>query len=639
MDRKINKTKGMKNTKKNFELNFGAAIFAAFIALILASAAVSADCLDLDKTASETTVASGESVKYIYTVTNNCGKTVSGIKVSDDVLGDICSKTSLYDGNTMECDKTAVLTETTTNVGSVSGYYRRWSNKVYLYDKDSVTVTVTKQVTSDSYEITGSDSNPMGGAIKVVKTASLDGTCPGLDQLLGISIGNEVTYCYNVTNTGGIALTDITLGDDKLSGVNVTANCDPAKTTLEPQDSMTCTAKTNIFYDTENNATVTGQYCVGGAGFLLIDEDSIDNGNPPNFFSDVDVNDDIADIGLRNQLRYFKNHIGKEITLYTGEVGDEGWFALKTIPDSWANAGPTDDGLQNYLGTSNPVGSGLGSGKDPEARLDKIPDVTPLRADGLKMLEGNEVCAVVYDSDISINYDPLDGSLKGDNLGIVAFEVIEVKRLFGYSSGSLPEVKIKILDADDVCTRSLALYKDAPEHDSSSEPYDIKPDIIPGLVPFGSGGETSQGCYTVMGWDTALVTISNPSIGLVKTADWSISTYNSEVFTVNYTYVIKNTGDVNLTGINLTDSVSTGDLGPITCEPPIEEGLVLAPYAQMTCNATTEYTGSDFTSEGLLNITNTATVGAKGDGKPVSANDTCMVTCTFFGEISCTVEC
>ena len=204
------------------------------------------------------------------------------------------------------------------------------------------------------------------------------------------------------------------------------------------------------------------------AAFLVIDEESIDNGNEPNFFSDVDVNDDIADIGLRTQLPFFAANVGATITLHTGEVGDEGWFALKTIPDSWDTAGPTGDGLRNFVG--NPVGSGLGSGSDPEALLDKIPDVTPLRATGLKLLEGSPVCAVVYDSDVSINYDPLDGSLKGDNLGTVAFQVLTVTELTGYSSSSLPSVDLEILDTDVVCGRKLNLFQDAPAPISSSEP-------------------------------------------------------------------------------------------------------------------------------------------------------------------------
>ena len=108
--------------------------------------------------------------------------------------------------------------------------------------------------------------------------------------------------------------------------------------------------------------------------------------------------------------------------------------------------------------------------------LDKIPDVTPLRATGLNQLVGRRVCAVVFDSDISINYDPLDGSLKGDNSGIVAFEVLSVSALTGFSDSSLPEVEIEILDAEEVCDcTTLTLLLDAPEPDSSSEPFDVEP--------------------------------------------------------------------------------------------------------------------------------------------------------------------
>ncbi len=49
--------------------------------------------------------------------------------------------------------------------------------------------------------------------------------------------------------------------------------------------------------------------------------------------------------------------------------------------------------------------------------LDEVNDVTPLRATGLAMLTGQTVIAVVFDSDISINYDPLEGNLQGKTLG------------------------------------------------------------------------------------------------------------------------------------------------------------------------------------------------------------------------------
>jgi hypothetical protein len=91
------------------------------------------------------------------------------------------------------------------------------------------------------------------------------------------------------------------------------------------------------------------------------------------------------------------------------------------------------------------------------------------------MLIGKTVCAVVYDSDISINYGPLNGSLKGATLGIVAFTVTNVVRLTGYSSSSLPKVTLTIVDADEACGATQTLFLDAPVPKSSSTVFDVKP--------------------------------------------------------------------------------------------------------------------------------------------------------------------
>lgn len=209
-----------------------------------------------------------------------------------------------------------------------------------------------------------------------------------------------------------------------------------------------------------------------GAVFLLIDEESIDNGNPPNNFSETDVNDQLASLDQRSTLRYFQQNIGRQIDLFSGEVGDEGWFAIKTIPNSWIQAGPTSTGTENFLRAA----PGLGGGDDdPEKYLDKIPDITPLRATGLRMLVGQRILALVYDSDISINYSPLNGSLKGETLGLVALEVLQVRKRNDGSSGSLPRITVRILNVDTIREEALKLFMNAPVPQSSSEPYDITP--------------------------------------------------------------------------------------------------------------------------------------------------------------------
>ncbi len=223
--------------------------------------------------------------------------------------------------------------------------------------------------------------------------------------------------------------------------------------------------------DDEDLVNQQATTATNGSILLTIDEESIDNGNKPNNFSEINVNDQIARIGQRTALQYFKDNIGKSIKLYSGEVGDEGWHALKTIPNNWRSAGPANNGAANFVA----AGPGLGGGNDPEKYLDNIPDVTPLRAAGLKMLVGRTILAVVYDSDISINYSPLTGSLKGDNLGLVALKVEKVARRTDGSSGSLPSVTVNILNVDQVKLGKLFLFDNPPVLKSSSEPYDINP--------------------------------------------------------------------------------------------------------------------------------------------------------------------
>jgi hypothetical protein len=144
---------------------------------------------------------------------------------------------------------------------------------------------------------------------------------------------------------------------------------------------------------------------------------------------------------------------------------------LKSVPPAWAAAGPTTNGVQNYLAAGPGLGSPNARG-DREALLDKVPGVTPLRATGLKMLVGRQVCAVVADGDVGMNYAPLDGTLKGASLGLVAFRVVAVAPA-GRSS-SLPDVDVEILNTADVCRTPLRMLQ-APEPRSSSEPADLVP--------------------------------------------------------------------------------------------------------------------------------------------------------------------
>ncbi len=211
-----------------------------------------------------------------------------------------------------------------------------------------------------------------------------------------------------------------------------------------------------------------GEIC---APFIFIDEDSIGPGihywpagDPPDTtvgipFTGPEVNGPIQAEGLRAELPFFRDNIGTTIHLQTGEFADEGFFAPKYIPTAWTHTGPTDDGMCNYLAvcvgypTPGIPGPGLGSGANPVVLLDKIPVVFPLTEFGIAALVGKTYCGVVFNSDVSINYDgpPLwtNANLQGANLGIVAFEIIDMTA--PPSPGKLPTVQVTIRDANDIC--------------------------------------------------------------------------------------------------------------------------------------------------------------------------------------------
>jgi hypothetical protein len=236
----------------------------------------------------------------------------------------------------------------------------------------------------------------------------------------------------------------------------------------------------------------------GGGGseepvFLIIDKDVLDNGiqfnnsggeitpSGPQFFSDYDVNDDIASETQRNVLRYFQFNAGQTISIMSGETGGEGWFAPNCVPAKWINSYSYMDstcltGSEQQIAIRNYLGLNGTSAIPSQQRLDQISDVRPLRALGLNRLIGKVVYAVVYDSDISINYDlgtPLgvNGNLQGETLGIVAFRVNAVRTLNNFSSNTLPELQITILNASSFGNSNFDLLK-APIPMSSSVPND-----------------------------------------------------------------------------------------------------------------------------------------------------------------------
>ena len=189
----------------------------------------------------------------------------------------------------------------------------------------------------------------------------------------------------------------------------------------------------------------------------LIDEDMIDNSSPAILElasqglcgggnSQVCVNDQLADPGVRLILPLAPGTIlgngvpgGTVAPLLTGQLMDEGLFKMTMSIPEWDAAGPTNDGLINYL-----VAEAAFFGNPEETLLDKIPGVIPQRTAELEAMIGETCCAVVYDSDVNVDEVVDLANLQGANYGVIRFTLLAVGP--DPPGSVLPDITIRIED-------------------------------------------------------------------------------------------------------------------------------------------------------------------------------------------------
>ena len=188
---------------------------------------------------------------------------------------------------------------------------------------------------------------------------------------------------------------------------------------------------------------------------VVLDKDAIDYGPPPHLLPEDAVNPDVAGIGVRDGLPYFQSHVDSQVVLSSGQAGNDGWFALRSAPAIWDSSEGAGDGLKNFA----IAGPGLGSpddNGDRESLLTDVPDVVPIRADGLEMLVGRTVCAVVYSGDVTA---AATANLQGPTLGRIAFSIVS---LVPADDPAHPQIQVQIADWSQSCGGDMVPFADAP---------------------------------------------------------------------------------------------------------------------------------------------------------------------------------
>ena len=187
----------------------------------------------------------------------------------------------------------------------------------------------------------------------------------------------------------------------------------------------------------------------------------VNDGEVPDLGIPLDVPTEVGNPPLRwNTLIEQGNAcLAGPVVLPTGQDDDEGYFALPEVIRYYNGDGTcetwsafTDLG-GNQITDSEEWRASFAAGLLPQNKLDKVCDVMPLRNQELALLVGRTCVAVVYDSDINMDYNKIYANLQGERYGLFTFHVNDVQVPYrlpeARSSTSLYELCMDILPPQD----------------------------------------------------------------------------------------------------------------------------------------------------------------------------------------------
>jgi uncharacterized repeat protein (TIGR01451 family) len=515
--------------------------------------------------------AAGQTITYSYTVTNRGNVTLHNVAVTDPHAGLAtisCPATTLDPAISETCTATYVTTAADdatneiTDTGTVTG-------------TSPQNTTVTAQSTA---LVTLAE-------IAIAKSASPDSFS---------TAGQQITYGYLVTNTGGSVLDNVQVADDHVP----TVTC--PNSSLDPNESETC----------------TGTYTTTQA--------DVDTGSTTNTATDFGTPPSGAEVSATTTLTVLADE-SPDVTL------------VKTAdPPEFTGAGQVI--TYDYLVT-NTGNVDLGSVKvaDPMAglspvtcELDTAPPAQPL-APG-----DSETCTAAYTTTAA---DVARGEIT--NTGTVTATPPAGPDVTDTSTTTVPLGALSI-------TKTASITKFSAPGAAITYTYVVTntgmvplhtltvTDPLPGLSPLScpdaenpfqpadtltctatyttTQGDVDGGKVTNTGTARALTpadvnvnasaTVTVPATqqsGVAITKSASISSFSAAGTVVTYSYKVTNTGNVTLTGVTVTDPMN--GLSAISCPT-----ATLAPGASETCTATYTTTTADVAAGKITNVgTTTAT--------------------------------
>lgn len=582
--------------------------------------------LGLEKTAGEPVdvngsgiTDAGDSIDYTFEVTNLGNVPLSGIVIDDPKLSDDpidCTPGTLAPGESAHCGpETYTVTDADEESGSVDNIATATGE-----DPDG-------DPTTSPEDPTGTPTEASAAALQIEKTAGAP------EDLNGSGItdaGDTIEYTFEVTNSGNVPVSDITVADSKVADGPI--DCTPSA--LAPGESADCgpvmytvTEEDEAGRVVENTASADGTDPDGDPVESPEDRTQTPTTVPTphvllekNAGAAVDVNSSgLTDAGDTIDFTFTVTNTGN--VPLTDVAIDDPMLAALEIPCAQTTLAPgasTDCGAVTYTVTDGDEAAGAvvntatATGNDPDGDPTESPEDSTSTPTAIPapLLDLVKTAGEPVDANGSGTTDA------GDTIGYT-FEVT--------NTGNVPLTEITLVDemlaAQDL---EISCEQDslAPGETALCEaaPYPLtQADIDAGLVDNTASvtGEDPDGDPTVPVTSTTTTPLpAGPALDLAKAAELEDTDGDGGADLgeqITYTFTLTNIGNVTLGDLAIDDPMLAEAGSVITCAVS-----TLAPGASADCTAVHTVTEADLGGGSIVNIAH-ATGTTPGSEEPVTS--------------------
>jgi uncharacterized repeat protein (TIGR01451 family) len=541
--------------------------------------------IQLTKSTTFTSVtAAGTNINYTFTVTNNGNVSLSNVTINDTLCGGlILSGVTLNPAGTTTVSGTHTVSQTEMNLGA------------------SIVNVATATGNTPPGTPTSSVSSVASASVTVFQQPQLT-LVKGVTPSNVLSAGTVLTYSFQVTNSGNISVTGITLSDPTLSGLGivlppvgnlepgnvatVTANYTVPQTTLDLGTPIINTATASGIKSTPTGGTLTSNSSTASVTFTR--SPAVTLSKTANVTSVTAAG---AQIGYTFTVTNSGNVTLSGVSIADSKVGTVTVSPSTLLPGATATGGATYTVLLSDMDAGS-IHNAATASATPPTGLSTVTNqagvtVTAVQTPVISLTKTAAPTSATGAGNL-ITYSYVVG-----NTGNVTLHGL------GVVDGSLGTVTLGATSIAPGATTSGSKVYTITLNDMNLGATLINTAGASGTSPLPTGTVVTAGATAGVG------ILQSPSLSISKTPSPTSATGTGPI---QYTYVVTNTGNVSLNGITVTDS----RLGTITMGPSS-----IAPGATSSGIATYTVSLSDMNAGATLTNTATAT-GTPFTGSPAT---------------------